>query len=523
MAKAATTPGPAAGASQEYVTFTVNDEDFAVRLSEVKEIIRLPPMVKAPLSPRGLAGLANLRGQVLPVVALRTVFGWAPCPPDDATRVVVFDLGRPVGLIVDRMRNVMSVDAARIEDSSSLQATIDTELLRGLIKTADGKSVFMILEVERLLEREFQGFGRAAAKAGDAAAAIRNERDAEPASARGGERGEAGEEAQLVSFVVAGQEYALPIEEVQEIVQQPERITAVPGGSAHVLGVMTLRDRILPLISLHALFGLPEPEADDNGKIVVVGLAGEGGASGLRIGLTTDSVREVLRVAGKEIEPTPPMLAQEQGMADVKSFCRLDAGKRLVSVLSARAMLDANEMHEVVRAAGEQAEMAETEPGRREEAALDDERQFVVFRLMDDEYGVLIQAVQEIVRVPENLTRVPKTPDFIEGVVNLRGSVLPVVDNRKRLGLPSLERNERQRIMVFAIDGVHTGFIVDAVSEVMRIPHRSIAPAPDLSEEQRKLFREIANLDGKGRMILLVEVNQLLSSVQLKAVKQLAA
>lgn len=209
-------------------------------------------------------------------------------------------------------------------------------------------------------------------------------------------------------------------------------------------------------------------------------------------------------------------------MADVRSFCRLDAGRRLVSVLSARAMLDASEMHEVVRAAGEQAEMTEAER-RRDGTALDDERQFVVFRLMDDEYGVPIQAVQEIVRVPENLTRVPKTPDFIEGVVNLRGSVLPVVDNRKRLGLPSLERNERQRIMVFAIDGVHTGFIVDAVSEVMRIPHRSIAPAPDLSEEQRKLFREIANLDGKGRMILLVEVNQLLSSVQLKAVRQLAA
>ena len=85
-----------------------------------------------------------------------------------------------------------------------------------------------------------------------------------------------------------------------------------------------------------------------------------------------------------------------------------------------------------------------------------------MFRLMDEEYGVPIDAVQEIVRVPELLTRVPKTPAFIEGVINLRGAVLPVVDQRRRFGLPGAERNDRQRIMVFTISGVRTGFIVDS-------------------------------------------------------------
>ena len=68
----------------------------------------------------------------------------------------------------------------------------------------------------------------------------------------------------------------------------------------------------------------------------------------------------------------------------------------------------------------------------------DDEEQFVVFRLMNEEYGVPIDSVQEIVRVPEELTKVPKTPTFIEGVINLRGIVLPVVDQRRRFGLPEL-------------------------------------------------------------------------------------
>jgi purine-binding chemotaxis protein CheW len=152
----------------------------------------------------------------------------------------------------------------------------------------------------------------------------------------------------------------------------------------------------------------------------------------------------------------------------------------------------------------------------------DDEEQFVVFRLMDEEYGVPIDAVQEIVRVPDVLTRVPKTPNFVEGVLNLRGVVLPVLDQRRRFGLAGAERNDRQRIMVFTVRGVRTGFIVDSVSEVMRIPARFIGATPDLSDEQRRLIRRVANLEAKKRMILLLEVAQLLDVQELSALKHAA-
>jgi len=151
---------------------------------------------------------------------------------------------------------------------------------------------------------------------------------------------------------------------------------------------------------------------------------------------------------------------------------------------------------------------------------IDDEEQFVVFRLLNEEYGVPIGSVQEIVRVPDELTRVPKTPDFIEGVINLRGSVLPVVDQRRRFGLPSLDRNDRQRIMVFTINGVRTGFIVDSVSEVMRISSCFIDSAPKLSSEQQKLIRRVANLEEHKRMILLLDVDHLLQVKELEALKQ---
>ena len=245
---------------------------------------------------------------------------------------------------------------------------------------------------------------------------------------------------------------------------------------------------------------------------------GEGGQS---VGVVMDSVREVLRVNRAVVDPVPTLLSQGQGLHDVSAICRLQDGKRLVSILSAERMFDVQEMQKVVVAA-EEDDMA-VEIAADMAADLDEEEQFVVFRVMDEEYGVPIAAVQEIVRVPSELTRVPKTAAFIEGVINLRGVVLPVVDQRRRFGLPSLERNDRQRIMVFTVRGVRTGFIVDSVSEVMRIPARFIGATPDLSEEQKRLINRVANLEAQKRMILLLEATQLLDITEAATLAKQAA
>ncbi|AVM74099.1 chemotaxis protein CheW [Magnetospirillum gryphiswaldense] len=92
--------GASAGDARQFVIFHVADEMFAVPLAEVQEIIRMPEVVHIPLSPGALEGLANLRGTVLPVIRLRHIFGMDAVDHDDATRVVILDQGRPVGLVV---------------------------------------------------------------------------------------------------------------------------------------------------------------------------------------------------------------------------------------------------------------------------------------------------------------------------------------------------------------------------------------------------------------------------------------
>jgi len=152
----------------------------------------------------------------------------------------------------------------------------------------------------------------------------------------------------------------------------------------------------------------------------------------------------------------------------------------------------------------------------------DDEEQFVIFTLADEEYGVPIEAVQEIVRVPEQITRVPKTPDFVEGVINLRGAVMPIIDQRRRFALPETAHNDRQRIVVFLVNGVRTGFIVDSVSEVLKVSRSQIDDAPELAADREGAVSRVANLVETKRLILMLDAQRLLSESEIASLKRAA-
>ena len=103
------------------------------------------------------------------------------------------------------------------------------------------------------------------------------------------------------------------------------------------------------------------------------------------------------------------------------------------------------------------------------------ERQLVVFDLASEAYGVDISTVREIIRM-QTVTRMPRTPEYVEGVINLRGKVTPVIDLRKRFGLDESEEPLDKRIVVVDTGERSMGFVVDAVSEVLRVPSASIEP-----------------------------------------------
>ncbi len=492
---------------RQFVTFVVQDEIFAAPMAPVQEIIRLPDLARVPLSPPSLIGLANLRGRVLPIVDLRQIFELNTVAHTDATRALVINFGTPLGFVVDRVSSVIAVDPADIEPVSTIRSAIRDDLLTGVVRAQDGRLI-MVIDFERIISSEFSAVMERQERQGHAEV-IGQGVDAD-------EDGES-DELQLVSFSVHGQEYAADIAAVQEIVQMPPRITALPKASHHVLGLMTLRERLLPLVSMRALLALPPASEGGMQRVVVLALRG-----GNAVGVVADSVDEVLRVPRQLVEPLPGLLSQNNGIEEISSVCRLDGGRRLVSVIDSNRMFDQDAFRHAIDQVSQMEDTMSDQVSDNDDVGLEDEEQVVVFRLGSEEFGVPISSVQEIVRVPEQLTHVPKAPGFVEGVINLRGSVLPVMDQRRRLGLDDVERNDRQRIMVYLLDGSRMGFIVDAVSEVLKIPRAAIEEAPHLSGEQRRMLGRVANLEKQRRMILLIEPSALLTGTEMAEVAKVA-
>jgi len=137
--------------------------------------------------------------------------------------------------------------------------------------------------------------------------------------------------------------------------------------------------------------------------------------------------------------------------------------------------------------------------------------QLVSFHIGGEEFGLDILRVQEIIRI-QALTRVPNSPDFVDGVINLRGKVIPVIALRKRFGLEDLAHDKQTRIVVVEVKGIVLGFIVDSVSEVLRVPKDTIEPPPRLGKVEREYVSGVGKLD--NRLLILLDVDRLMGDAE---------
>lgn len=138
--------------------------------------------------------------------------------------------------------------------------------------------------------------------------------------------------------------------------------------------------------------------------------------------------------------------------------------------------------------------------------------QLVVFNLANEEYGVSITQVQEIIRQQEN-TRIPGMPSFIDGVINLRGKIIPIIDLRDRFGLPKKEGDDRTRIVVVEVSTQTVGLVVDSVSEVLHLTEEAInALPPTMTNINAEFIKGVGKTE--RRLIILLELEKILSDLE---------
>ena len=144
--------------------------------------------------------------------------------------------------------------------------------------------------------------------------------------------------------------------------------------------------------------------------------------------------------------------------------------------------------------------------------------QLVSFEVGDEEFAVSILSVQEINRIMQ-ITRVPQSPPFVEGVINLRGKIIPVINLRKRFGLPALENSDDVRIIVVEVANRVLGFTVDRVNEVLRISSDIVEPAPSMvSGHNTDYVQGVGKLD--DRLLILLNLEKLFTADEIAEIDQ---
>lgn len=143
---------------------------------------------------------------------------------------------------------------------------------------------------------------------------------------------------------------------------------------------------------------------------------------------------------------------------------------------------------------------------------------YVTFSLADETYAIDVLQVQEVLKVPE-ITPVPGVPDYILGIINLRGDVVTVIDARRRLGLPVRAPDDASRIVIIDVDHQNVGILVDSVAEVVQIPADAVDPPPAVGNEQTSRF--ILGVTSSGdSLTILIDLNKLLSDEEWSSLRE---
>jgi len=479
-----------------YLTFVSTGRRYAFPADEIVEVIRTPAAARVPLAPPALMGLANYRGEILPLVSLRRLLGVEPTTGTGA-RAIVLGGGAPAALVVDIVESLVSVSDARVASAQAQLTAEPGERLAGAFHSAARETV-KILDIRALLSDAF-AHGRERRRPSTARLA-----KASATRARGG----GSDTEKLIAFEVAGQDYALSLSDVEEILPAPYFATPIPRAETLVMGVINHRDQLLPLLSLRGLLGLAHGASLEGREKVIVARV-----RGVRVGLIVDRAREIISAERESLEDVPAVLAARSGgETRLKAIYRGEGG-RILGVLSPERFFAEDVMKRLdTLSAG--AGAASTAPIR--------ERQFVVFQLGGDEFALPVEAVDEVGRLPDKIAPVPKAPAFLEGMVNLRGELLPVIDQRRRFEMPRYEGAKERRLIVVRTDGRRAGLIVDAVSEVRRCAEDAIEPPPDLTSELSRLVRGVLNLTTLGRIVMLLDPLELLTQAERGSLDALA-
>ncbi|WP_236595783.1 chemotaxis protein CheW [Paenibacillus sp. EPM92] len=339
---------------------------------------------------------------------------------------------------VDDVKLVILQPPANIQNNQSGE-------ISGIVWGDNGKSIIMVVDVENVvkfeqLNNDFMSGGKALERAKSFSPSTHHV-----------------DEIEWVIFLISGEQYALDVRNVKEILRCAE-LLKVPHSPYYVEGVISVRNHLLAVINLAKLFGTGHCGVDESTRIIVVD------AGDISYGMIVDQVSEVARVPRNLVyQPNHRLL--NAGMQFIREFIHVNDGKQVVMALDPYQLIPCNDLNAIrfeSLADGESGNVLNKEMSRNLHL---DQEQIVAFKIDNEEYGIKIDFVCEVNNIDE-IYSFPGAPDFIDGMVNLRGDIIPVLNLGTFFGISVTQKSSFSKLLVVEYQKERIGIMIDSVTEV---------------------------------------------------------
>lgn len=439
-----------------YCSFLLGDNEFALAVKNVQEVVNPPESyTRVPLSPDYLLGMFNLRGTIVPVVDLHSILKIEDRNAiKENKKIAIVECGQVlIGLIFDATGEVFRAHGEEKSDFSYTESV--NSVINGAFKLDEGRRIIQIISPDALFKLDqvpHQSGGRNSAHA-----LLKRSR---------------GMRKQCISFFTGPSRCALGIESIQEILKL-DNIKGNMLSASHYLGTIEIRGNLVPVVDFASLLGYREADrklttTNENRRVLVLRHDKE------LFGLMVDSIESIVTYFSDDLLPFPVLGDQKRKMF---TGCVSRENEADIVLLNHEEVLSSDEISEITH--GHSKIYQAKERTAKDKAQKGMARTYITFHL-ESLYAVGIQEIREIIDLPETLLHPPGLPSYFQGVLNLRGDLVTIVNTRSMYGISTASESTLQRVLIFESPGGKFGLVVDAVDAILSISSENKMAIPEI-------------------------------------------
>lgn len=493
---------PAVTEEASYAFFLLDSREFGIEVKYVRETINCDSdLTQMPCSMDALDGLINLRGAIVPIINLRTRFHIKTPPPATENRIAITRFnGYLFGLRFDEISEVVRIKKEDIKQVNT--SSDDPELCnQGVLSLDGGARIVQILDLERLFNK--YNLPQISNNFDETRTVFRPRK-------------------QDITFMLDGQEYAIDVQSIREIIKPPEISRKILVDPA-IRGVIDLRGELINIVDLRVYFKLAEEDVSPDSRIII--LQGE-----ISSGILVDAVKEVIHYEEDQILPIPVL---EYGQESFSGIVDCGSGRNVIK-LAADHLFNPALLTQLQGNTELHTDYIEkdSEFDRRAEKTDNDiaDRVLISFRL-DEDYAFDIGLFREIINYPDGIVRLPGLDPYHEGILNLRNTAIPIINLRRYYGMDDFTDVRDSKIIILNLKDEVIGIMVDDITEIVKPARLKVDRLPNLAADGRgqlsghhieEAYRFQTD-NAEEKILLIYDVEKLMNDIEMPDMAKCAA